>query len=113
MSKREQPIGGQVYTLEQILKQLDLDDSPFLRFQHEGAICVIQDGPLPDDELLAVDGLAQTKWRYQYTTHELCPLFMYVGDTPITELVVIEPNNRDWADDPYYVCFKASYFPQQ
>jgi hypothetical protein len=110
----ERPVPGRTYTLKEILKNLALGDSPFLRFPYEGKICVIQDGSLSDDELLAVEGLAETKWRYQYTTSELCPLFMYVDDTPITDLVVIEKNKRVHQDgaDPYYVCFKASYLPQ-
>lgn len=110
----ERPVRNQVYTLEHILKRLILSDEPFLRFYHDGGMCVIQDGPLTDDELLAIEELAQTKWAYQRTTDESSPLFLYAGERPITDLVVIEPNKRDSiGDDPYWVCFKASYREQQ
>lgn len=84
------PKSGQVYTLAEIFK-LELRDSPFLRFAHRGKICVIQDGSLGREELLAVPGMVDSLWRYEYETAEWCPLFMYVGTAPITDLVDIEP----------------------
>jgi len=82
------PIRGNVYTLAQVLK-LDLDDeSPFLIFVRSKSM-VIQTSHVTDDDLLKVPGMADSQWRYLYTTDECCPIFHFVGPGPITDLVDI------------------------
>lgn len=108
------PQRGQIYTFAQILK-LKLDDEPFLRFMHEGKRAVIQTSHVLDEDLLRIEGFADTQWRYERTTHEWIPLFTYVGYRSILDFVTIEPTApifKDGSDDPYWVCPKGFYREQ-
>jgi hypothetical protein len=99
------PVAGQTYTLTQVMNELDLPDTAFLRFPYKGANVVIQDG---SGDPLTVPEMAATLWRYQYTTHEMCPLFTYAGDVDILTLVDIVDRDPEIYDfDPYEVHFKG------
>jgi hypothetical protein len=108
------PVTGAIYTLLE-MTELSLPDEPFLRFRHQGEIAVIQEGgTISTEELLAIPEIANSKWRYQYTTHEYIPLFMYAGESDILELVTVEDNlHNDHGDDPFWAYFKADPRPQQ
>jgi hypothetical protein len=99
------PVARQTYTLAQIMNELDLPDTPFLRFACKGETAVIQDG---NGDPLTVPAMAESLWRYQYTTHESCPLFTYVGEVDIMTLVDVSVRHGDdHVDDPYEVYFKG------
>ena len=99
------PKTGHVYTLRQVLTELDLRDVPHLQFAYhppgkpdgERATQVIQISHCTDAELLAQQGLASSRWRFVRETHEWTPLFYYADTKPITEIVDLEPMR-----DPYY-----------
>ena len=101
----EYPVRNKVYTLQQILNNLNLGDSPFLNFRHEGVTVVIQDG---QGDPLNVPEMANSLWTYQRTTHEMCPIFFYAGETDIHELVEV----REYVEiraggDKYEAYFKG------
>lgn len=83
------PVMHSVYTAREVY-ELELLDSPFLRFCVGGSMAVIQTTHLTEEQLLSVPGFADTRWRYQRTTHEWIPLFMAVSDTEVYACVDIE-----------------------
>jgi hypothetical protein len=94
---------GRVYTAHQVLKDLELLDTPFFCFEHEGGRGVVQTSHLRDEELLMVPGFADSWWRYQYTTNEWIPIFEFVlGLEKITDLVdlvrIPEEDEKDFGD---------------
>lgn len=113
-----QPRSGVVYTLRQVLTQLELRDSPHLGFRakppaarefdiwrpadhiqwHEGR-AVIQESHCTTAQMLEVPGFADSLWRYVRETHEWIPVFEYAGTAPITDFVDMEPENEKYADD--------------
>jgi hypothetical protein len=86
------PQRGHVYTLHEVEKVLDLDDSAHLGIVYQGKRTVIQTSHLTADQLLSVPGFKDTFWRYLYTTHEWIPVFEYDVDEnrPITDFVDVE-----------------------
>jgi hypothetical protein len=76
------PTKDQVYSLETILEQLELPDSPHLCLSVKvGNViyaAILQNSHLSSKELLSVPGLASTRWTYLYTTHEWIPIFTSV-----------------------------------
>lgn len=104
------PVPGKVYTFAQMLK-LDLDDSPHLGFEKNGARQVIQCGHVTSDELLSVPGFAESTWRYSHTTDEWIPVFEFVGsEADIDKLVDYREVDGEFADffpeGMLYVCPK-------
>jgi hypothetical protein len=81
------PRRGVVYTLRQILEDLDLDDGPSLGFNSEFGHAVIQNSHVTDAQLLSVPGLADTRWRYVRTTHEWIPVFEATDDAAVCACV--------------------------
>lgn len=81
------PRRGVVYTLRQILEDLDLDDFPALDFSSEFGRAVIQCSHVTDKQLLSVPGLAGTRWRYKYTTREWIPVFVATDDAAVRDCV--------------------------
>ena len=72
------PASGKTYKLSQVL-DLSLGDSPCLQIRDVG---VVQDSHLNVEELLSIDGIADTNWTYLRTTNELIPVFQYSFDNP-------------------------------
>lgn len=74
------PVKNCVYTVKDI-GELRLDDAPFLRVpvpeEYGGGIAPIQN-EIYSEEILAVIG--DLEFKYQYTTDEWIPLFIYIGD---------------------------------
>lgn len=87
------PQGRHVYTLAEIEHDLYLQDSAFLRFDHQGHVVTLQDSHCELTELMEqLPGFADTRWVYEQTTSEWIPLFNYADDNahPITAFVDIE-----------------------
>ncbi|QYW04595.1 hypothetical protein pEaSNUABM14_00270 [Erwinia phage pEa_SNUABM_14] len=96
--KHAQP--GSVYTLREMLTELSLRDTPNLGFTpvsvrypetKEIRQQTVQDSHLTEEEMLALPGWAETKWRYIRETHEWIPVFVAVDNAEIEALCVIEP----------------------
>lgn len=100
------PVQGRVYTFAEVSK-LDLLDSPslclWLSFEHptRGNVDVdtcIQTAGVPDDGMLLVPGMSESKWRYIRTTSEWIPIFRFVGENP-ANLVDVQLDSD--FDSPY------------
>lgn len=110
------PKRGQLYTLTQVLKELELRDSPFLGVfvDDSGHRYPIQDSHIVSTNMLSIEGFADTKWEYRYETAEWIPIFQYAKDNPpITDFVDYEPA-VDWdgnQEDGFWVTPKG--FPRQ
>lgn len=104
------PQQGKEYTAEEVFK-LDLDDTPHLGFQHEGLPAIIQNSHITVEELLSVPGLAQTKWRYVFTTNEWVPIFEAVDVTEVLKCVDIVPWKCCFDDPHWWVTPKG--FPRE
>lgn len=89
-AQRVLPRQGAVYSLQQVINVLALDDTPSLRFKHKGKSCVIQTSHCGVLELLTIDGFAKSGWKYMFTTNEWIPIFEFV-DADIEKFVDIEP----------------------
>ena len=95
---KEYPRRGQVYTLKEIENELELRDSPFLRFVPQkvryvgmpAGVQVIQQAHIAN--LSELEGWADTQWSYVRETEEWIPLFRAVDDAAIEALCVIEPD---------------------
>lgn len=72
------PASGKTYKLSQVF-DMSLGDSPCLQIRDVG---VVQDSHLSVEELLSIDGIADTNWTYLRTTSELIPVFLYSFDNP-------------------------------
>ncbi|AWY08527.1 hypothetical protein HOT49_gp268 [Erwinia phage vB_EamM_Alexandra] len=103
---KQYPLRGRVYTLKEIENDLELRDSPFLRFvsqkvryEHEACagIQVIQTSSLAN--LSDIEGWADTQWSYVRETEEWIPLFRAVDDDAIEALCVIEASTSASARD--------------
>lgn len=70
------PVVNEVYTLDEIYK-LDLRDSPSLCFMYQGLTGCIQDSHLSSENLLAIPGMKESKWKYIYETDEWIPIFQF------------------------------------
>ena len=103
------PRRGQIYTLREILTLLELHDSPSLGVMLDGKRGVIQDAHLTEEQMLGVPGMADTKWRYAYTTDEWIPVFDYVG--PIAQLRACLDYEPDFNHDGLWVTPKG--FPRK
>lgn len=90
------PKRGVQYTVDQIYKELKLDDSPFLCFDYETIEGVSTDMVIQDSYVVVEahtgesteekpDRFGDLKFEYRYTTDEWIPIFQYRGD--IAELV--------------------------
>ncbi|WOL24507.1 hypothetical protein fHeYen902_161 [Yersinia phage fHe-Yen9-02] len=83
------------YTLLEILTELDLKDTPCLSFKHSDARGefepAIQDSHVTEEQLLSIEGLADTHWKYIRTTDEWIPVFVWAKDNerPITDFIDI------------------------
>lgn len=87
---KEYPKRGKVYTYAEITN-LALRDSPCLCFTFDGGHNVVQHSHVTEEELLAVPQWAESKWEFQYETFEWIPVFCYVGNISLSELLDIEP----------------------
>ncbi|QZE60179.1 hypothetical protein pEaSNUABM35_00262 [Erwinia phage pEa_SNUABM_35] len=100
---KQYPRRGQVYSLKEIENELELRDSPFLRFipqkvcmvgEREAGIQVIQTSSVAN--LSDIEGWADTQWTYVRETEEWIPLFRAVDDAAIEALCVIEPDTSEF-----------------
>ena len=79
------PKRGEVLTAVQVESDLALRDMPFYNIpikrdpEVEYAWAPVQTAHLTVDELLAVPGFADSKWRFDRETDEWIPLFDFVG----------------------------------
>lgn len=94
MTKRS-PVSRHIYTLDQIVNELNLKDSPHLCFTAPNVNgvkveSVVQTSHMLLEDLLKVPGFGETKWRYIRTTSEWIPLFDYVGSEPMSEFLDME-----------------------
>lgn len=97
---RKEPRAGSVYTTEEIINKLALADSPSLNFRHNGRRGCVQDSHLTKEQLLSVPGMGERRWKYERTTYEWIPVFNYVDERPITDVVDLEPYfDFDGTDD--------------
>jgi hypothetical protein len=92
---RNYPRGGEVYTLEQITRELYLRDSPALMVQLNAKMSCVQNSHLTDNELLSVPGFAQTKWRYIRETDEWIPVFHWADAADPCKFLDVEPLNDE------------------
>ena len=112
MIENNPPRRGQDYTLQEILKELDLRDSPCLMFDHEGKECCIQYAHVNCEQFLSVPGIASLLWEYERTTHEEWrPIFRHsTGNTPrLLECLDIEPDKN--SEGEFWVTPKG--FPRE
>lgn len=110
------PIKKGVYSLRQIFKELQLDDSPSLGLTFNGLACCIQTSHYLNEDLLRVDGWANISFTYLYTTHEWIPAFSVFEDDrhKLLSLLDIEPmrdSDGDVIENELWVTPKA--FPRQ
>lgn len=78
------PVAYQTYTLQQILIDLALKDSPSLLFYYKDKEGVIQDSHMSDPSaMLAIPNMAGTEWKFIHHTSESIPIFRYEGDINI------------------------------
>jgi len=97
------PVRLQIYSLREILYSLSLPDSPFLLIDAQRNC--IQHSHITDEDLPRVAGIADTRWRYECTTHELIPIFRYVDDRSITDFCdvqVVHDGNGKWVTPKGY-----------
>lgn len=102
---KQYPQRGQVYTLKEIENDLELRDSPFLRFVPQkvryvgmpAGVQVIQQSHIAN--LSELEGWADTKWSFVRETDEWIPLFRAVDDAAIEALCVIEPDVSEFRSD--------------
>ena len=98
------PRPGQVYSSQEIIKDLSLRDSPFFKFMFGDHSVVIQTSHMTDEQLLSVEGFASVPWKYIRETHEWIPIFHCVDQDAILRLVNIEESTDDFDDgDKYWV----------
>jgi len=95
MSKRY-PQRGQVYTLQQIMRDLSLDDSPSLTIYRKDATGhtrgPLQNAHFTDEQLFTIPEAADSLWRYERTTNEWIPCFTYVGpEADLDKWIDFEP----------------------
>lgn len=83
------PRQGAIYSLQQVLHVLALDDCPHLGFTHKGRHAVIQTSHVGDEDLLKIPGFAKSCWKYIRTTNEWIPVFEF-ADADIEKFVDIE-----------------------
>lgn len=94
------PQRGIVYTLAEVLCDLELRDSACLCFYVQD-LCypdnrssteqVIDYAHLTDDQFLSLPGWGETEWTFAYETNEWVPVFRAVDDRSIERLCHIEP----------------------
>lgn len=77
-----EPRPGTVYTTQQVLNELILADSPSLSVVWNGRTHPVQHSHLSaqDTESWLDNGAADRLWRYERTTHEWIPVFVYVDN---------------------------------
>lgn len=115
---KKQPQRGAVYSLREILEELELRDSPSLGFTYKQMRGVIQNSHCTYEELLAVPSMAETQWIFRRETHEWIPVFDYAGDENSIQLV-LEPLevSRDYftghAENSWWAIPKGLPRPQQ
>lgn len=111
-------VRGNVYTSEQIYKELKLLDCPFLYFHVKDGeqYSVIQTSHVMDDDLLAIPGFKDLRWIYIRTTLEWIPVFHAVNDEEVQKLIdyekAVDPHKeqKDWG---YWVTPKGHPRQQQ
>lgn len=96
------PQAGVSYTLQCILQDLELKDSPHLGFIGHTADgfehrTVIQDSHVTQDEFLA-SGIGDTFWVYRYTTQEWIPVFEAVDSAEVCKFVDITRDGSEFAE---------------
>ena len=72
------PMSGKTYKLSQVF-DLYLYSHPHFQIRDVG---VVQNSHINAEELLSIDGIADTNWTYLRTTNELIPVFQYSFDNP-------------------------------
>ena len=98
------PRPGQVYSSEEIIKDLSLRDSPFFKFMFGNHSVVIQTSHMTDEQLLSVEGFASVRWKYIRETSEWIPIFHAVDNDEILRLVNIEKSTDNYdGGDGYWV----------
>lgn len=88
-SNRVLPKRGAIYSLQQVINVLALDDTPHLGFKHKERSCVIQTSHISILDLLTIPEFAKSQWRYMFTTNEWIPVFEF-QDADIEKFVDIE-----------------------
>lgn len=91
------PVKQQVYTYQEIVKDLYLRDTPFLLVFINDTEQVIQTAYVHPDELLKNEKWANSTWRYIRETHEWIPIFKITKETEayLSEIV-------NWVEDENY-----------
>jgi hypothetical protein len=110
------PITGKRYTLAQIVNDLELDDSPFLRVNMEGTQVPLQTSHFLKEDLLKVEGWAELEFVYVRTTSEWIPLFNLVPEHKEKFVSLCDVRTTiytDWdvCEDGYWITPKA--FPRK
>lgn len=117
------PTRGQTYTLRQILLELPLRDSAFLRFyptkvryvgSSEAGIQVIQTSALSDEHLLLDPKWENSEWTFVEETDEWIPIFRAKDDAAIEALCVIEASTESFHrnNGHMHVYPKGMQYPQ-
>ncbi len=90
------PQNNTVYTFNEVVTALDLQDSPFLQFLHKDAECIIQTSHVTDECILSIPNMSESLWCYEKTTNEGIPLFWYLDNNiDIQSLVDIKEIGKD------------------
>jgi hypothetical protein len=109
---RIRPVRNQVYTAADIYNTLYLMDSPCLMVKHGDLTGPVQESHVTIDGLLGVPGFADSLWKFQRTTSESIPVFIYAGHTPATEIVdIVEYKPKYHADKALWITPKG--FPRE
>jgi hypothetical protein len=90
------PKSGQVYTIEEVMFQLDLPDAPYLSVCIEDDYYPIQTSHMTFEQ--TAEALKGTKWKYQFTTHEWIPVFRWSDDSEVKLEDVVEHRPDDYQD---------------
>jgi hypothetical protein len=104
MANLVKPRVGQVYSSEEILRNLDLRDTPFFMFMFNDHRVVIQTSHMTDSEVLSVEKFSDVRWKYIRETSEWIPIFHAVDNDEILRLVNIEKSTDNYdGGDGYWV----------
>src|ERR1700758_5161253 len=72
------PVSCEIYSLRQIIYDLELRDAPCLEFWHKGVRTCIQTSHFMDNQLEAAHPrLMNSFWKYKYETEEWVPVFEF------------------------------------
>lgn len=94
------PQRNQIYSTREIYTALKLDDAPFLRVNIKDRSAPVQTDHCTTEQLLAVPGFADLRWRYLYTTREWIPIFSAVDDSAVLACIDVTASTDEYESNP-------------